>query len=430
MFVGACRLVALATLGAASLGCRQNVYIGDPIDRADHAMPDGPSVVPDAEPPDAEPPDANADADADVEPPYPWYLHAVGSKIFDSNDAEVHIRGISWWGMQAVQRVPEGLHRRTLESIVDQIDKLGFNLIRVPFSNDAVADGSMPMPLGGVDSLAANPDMAGLTSLEVLDKVIEAAFRHRIRVILDRYRFQFDDRSPPPAKWYSGADPESPGYPESRWIQDWVRLASRYAANPNMVGCDLHDEPAAPSTWGDGNPNTDFRLAAETAGNQILATNPNLVIVVEGVDVVNGETYWPGGNLLAAQASPVRLTSMRQLIYSIHEYGKSVKAQPWFADASYPDNLQGLWDHIWGYLVTTHVTPVVVGAFGDRKTEVAPADAAIDDAWRQKLMSYIAANQLGFVFWGLNPSAEGRPGLLQIDWETPDPEWSALLGIP
>src|SRR5437868_3791638 len=93
------RLVAWGMLTASLLlGCRENVYLGNPIGAEDHALPDG------------APADGPSDASADVpferdaasepEPPFPWYLHAVGSKILDSNDAVVHVRGISWSGMQ------------------------------------------------------------------------------------------------------------------------------------------------------------------------------------------------------------------------------------------------------------------------------------------------------------------------------------------
>ena len=53
-------------------------------------------------------------------------------------------------------------------------------------------------------------------------------------------------------------------------------LAQRYASNPAVIGADLHNEPHGSATWGDGNPATDWRLAAERAGNAILAANPEL----------------------------------------------------------------------------------------------------------------------------------------------------------
>jgi endoglucanase len=199
-----------------------------------------------------------------------------------------------------------------------------------------------------------------------------------------------------------------------------------------VVGCDLHDEPATPSTWGDGNPTADWRLAAQRAGNDILAANPNLVVLVEGIDVVGGQGYWAGGNLRAAQSSPVRLSHPEKLFYAVQDWGKSVNtSQPWFdVDAGFPNDLPMLWDDTWRYLVVNDVTPVVVVAFGDRGTDgVDPKIVAADAAWRGAITSYISSRQLSFVFWALNPSAEGRSGLLQVDWATPDPNWSMLLPL-
>lgn len=429
MFEGSERLVAWAILGAApALGCRHDVYLGDPISLGDRVVPEGgPGFDSSVDAP------SPADAPGDSGPAYPWYLHTLGSKILDSNDAVVQLRGVNWAGMETSTRVPDGLHRRTVESLVAQIEALGFNFIRIPISSESVSPASMPRSFG-TDPLAANPDLAGLGSLAILDRIVDAAFRHHLRVILDHYRFQADDQGPPPATWYSGNSPDSPigRFPESQWIQDWVTLATHYLDKPNMVGCDLHDEPATPSTWGDGNPNTDWRLAAERAGNAILATNPNLVILVEGIDVVNGQTYWAGGNLSAAGSSPVRLTPRNKLVYSIHDYGKSVNnTQPWFASSNYPNNLAPLWDATWGYLVTSDSGAVVVGAFSDREKQpgLPPDLVAADQAWRSALTQYIGANEIGYALWALNPSAEGKTGLLQPDWQTPDPAWSMLLQL-
>jgi endoglucanase len=407
----AARLVAWIALAGVG-GCRENVYLGNPIGLQDHLVPEGGPT--DAPPP---PPDG---------PPFPWYLHTRGSKILDSNDGVVALRGINWAGMQGLLRVPDGLHARTIESFVQQIQDLGFNLIRIPVSSESIQPNSMPTAITMTDPLLANPDLAGSTSLQVLDAIINAAYQHRIRVILDRYRFRAGDTGPPPPTWYSNA------FPQTQWMSDWTMLATRYAKIPSMVGCDLHDEPGNPSTWGDGNVSTDWRAAAERTGNQILAVNPNLVIFIEGVEGTGGAAYWPGGNLRNAGNAPVQLTSPNKLIYSIHEYGKSINtAKPWFADPSYPNNLQSLWDANWGQLVQSDTTPVVIGAFADRKGDVTPDIADADQKWRDALMSYIATNQLGYVFWALNPSAEGKSGLLKAGWNQGlDPEWQSELKLP
>ena len=79
--------------------------------------------------------------------------------------------------------------------------------------------------------------------------------------------------------WYI---PGSTVYTQQAWINDWVALAQRYAGNPTVIGADLHNEPHGIATWGDGNPATDWRLAAEAAGNAILAANPELAHLRRG----------------------------------------------------------------------------------------------------------------------------------------------------
>jgi endoglucanase len=402
-------------------GCRENVYLGTPIDRDDAALP----TI------DAGPHDAVVDA-----PPSPvrGYLHAQRSKIYDEAGNIVRLKGVNWGGMETDRLVPDGLHRRTIDSLLEQVAaELGFNLIRIPFSSASLDPSSRPMtPIfdsgPGISPVAANPDLEGLTSLEILDRIVESAATHGLWVILDRFRFTPDRSSP--GKWYSGEQPEDPtgGYPESKWIADWKMLAERYATHHNVVGFDLHEEPHNVG-WADGGPSTDWRAAAEKCGNEILSVNPKLLIVVEGVDKVNNFSYWSGGNLSLAFGNPVRLTPASQLLYSIHDYGRSVVDQPWFSDPTFPRNLQSLWDQTWGYLVKGDKYPVLVGSFGDQGMSAKVETIPFDNMWRDTLVPYMDLWQIGYAFWSINPSAEGKTGLLQPDWQTPDPDWSLRLQL-
>jgi endoglucanase len=68
-----------------------------------------------------------------------------------------------------------------------------------------------------------------------------------------------------------------------RWLARCRFLARRYAANPVVLGADLHNAPQGRATWGDGNPATDWRLAAKCGGNAIPALAP--------------QWYWWAGHL-------------------------------------------------------------------------------------------------------------------------------------
>ena len=191
-----------------------------------------------------------------------------------------------------------------------------------------------------------NPDLVGLSPLQILDNVINYAGSKGMRVILDRHRPTAAGQT---ALWYT------PAVSEASIIADWQMLAQRYAGNTTVIGADLFNEPHAEGTdpngtgacWGCGVQSRDWRLAAERIGNAILQTNPNWLIFVEGVSCLSGGVAnewdgipdpwqncdWWGGNLSAAIDQPVRLNVANRLVYAPHDYGISVfDRQVWFRD--------------------------------------------------------------------------------------------------
>jgi endoglucanase len=339
----------------------------------------------------------------------PNYLHAQGNQIVDSFGNQVILTGLNWFGMETENYAPHGLWARSLDSILDQIVELGFNTIRLPYSNQLFDPSSQP---NGIN-YDLNPDLEGLSGLEILDKVIAGAGQRGLKVILDRHRPNSHAQS---ELWYTAE------YDEARWIVDWVMLAERYAATDTVIGMDLHNEPHGPATWGSDDPATDWRLAAERAGNAILKVNPNLLIIVEGVEQYNGVWYWWGGNLLGVRDHPVRLDKPAQLVYSTHVYGPGVYPQAWFSDPSFPDNLPEIWDRQWGYLVKEGIAPVIVGEFGGRSV-----GEDKEGIWQRALVSYLRENNLSYVYWTLNPNSGDTGGILLDDWQSVDPAKEALL---
>lgn len=336
------------------------------------------------------------------------YLHTSGAQILDSSNQPVRITGVSWFGMETSNFAPHGLWTRSMSSMLDQIRDLGYNTIRVPFSNQLFNPGSTP---NGID-FNQNPDLVGLNGLQIMDKLIAGARSRGIRIILDRHRPDAGGQS---ELWYT------PAYPESRWISDWQMLATRYLNNDTVIGFDLHNEPHGSATWGDNNIATDWRLAAERAGNAVLAINPKLLIIVEGIERVGSDYYWWGGNLMAAGANPVRLNVPSQLVYSPHDYPASVYAQSWFYAANYPSNLTGIWESHWGYLKTSNTAPVLLGEFGTRN------QTSIDQQWFRTIADYIAAKGLSFTFWSWNPNSGDTGGILQDDWRSVNSDKQAIL---
>ena len=190
-----------------------------------------------------------------------------------------------------------------------------------------------------------------------------------------------------------------------------------------MIGADLHNEPHGAACWGCGDVARDWRLAAERAGNAILAVNPNWLIVVEGVESHGGQNYWWGGNLAGAGAAPVRLNVANRLVYSPHDYPASVYPQAWFSAPDYPTNLPAVWDAKWGYLHRAGVAPVLLGEFGTKLATLS------DQQWLTALASYLGTGVDGihWTFWSWNPNSGDTGGILKDDWQTIDQAKQAML---
>jgi endoglucanase len=339
----------------------------------------------------------------------PNYLHTEGYRLVDANGNQVILTGLNWFGLETESYAPHGLWARNLESMMDQIVELGFNTIRLPYSNQLFDPGSIPNSI----NYDLNPNLEGLSGLEIMDKVIAEAGERGLKVILDRHR---PDSHAQSELWYTAQ------YSEERWINDWIMLAERYSGNDTVIGADLHNEPHGPATWGSADPATDWRLAAERAGNAILEVNPNLLIIIQGVERVQNDWYWWGGNLSGARDDPVRLSLPDRLVYSTHVYGPGVYPQPWFSDPDFPENMPEIWDRHWGYLHKEDIAPVIVGEFGGRSVG---EDA--EGIWQRALVSYLRENNISYIYWTLNPNSGDTGGILLDDWQTVDPDKEDLL---
>ena len=302
--------------------------------------------------------------------------------------------------------------------MLDQVKTLGFNTLRVPFSNEMLRSDAVTSSI----NFAQNPDLQGLTPIQCLDKMVEYCGKIGLRVIFDRHSAKADGYLNEDV-WYI---PNDAYYTEQRWIEDWSMLAKRYANNPTVIGADLFNEPKRSATWGNSSAATDWNKAAERAGNAILAANPNWLIIVEGVEKYNNETTWWGGNLKGAAFFPVNLSVPNKLVYSSHEYPSSVYAQKWFSDPTYPNNLDEVWNANFGYLFQNQTAPMFIGEFGSK------LGSTSDQLWLDKFTDYmdgdlnldgtkdLASNQKGmsWTYWSLNPNSGDTGGILNDDWTT------------
>ncbi len=342
------------------------------------------------------------------------WLSTSGNQIVDAAGQSVQIAGVNWFGFESTNMSPDGLWARNYKDMMNQMVSLGFNTIRLPFSTDMLHSTAQANGINYAD----NPDLAGLTPLQVMDKIVDYAGQVGLKIILDHHRSDAGDGTSANGLWYDA------NHSQAEWISDWQMLAQRYADDPQVIGADLHNEPYN-GTWGDGGPN-DWAAAATAAGDAIGTVNPNWLIFVEGIGTYDGQSYWWGGNLMGVKDHPIVLDQPNKLVYSPHDYPDSVYAQPWFQGPDFPANLPAKFTQMWGYIYQDNIAPVYLGEFGTKLTD--PKDTP----WLQAITAYlggdfnndgtkdIPAGTTGpsWTFWSWNPNSGDTGGILNDDWTT------------
>ncbi|MBW4631883.1 MAG: glycoside hydrolase family 5 protein [Iphinoe sp. HA4291-MV1] len=335
------------------------------------------------------------------------------SQIVDAKGRVVLLRGINWFGMEVEGHVPHGLWVRDYKEMLAQIKSLGYNVIRLPYSVQALRS----KDIKGIDFyIGSNKDFQDKTPLEIMDIVIKEAQRQGLLILLDSHRLNDKVES---ELWYGD------GFTENDWINTWTLLAKRYKSYSNVIGADLWSEPHGRASWGTGDRATDWRLAAERAGNAILGVNPNWLIVVSGVEKnVPGQklsAHWWAGNLEGVRKYPVRLKIPRKLVYSPHEYYGSF--QPWFSEPTFPKNLYRRWEIGFNYIATQGIAPILIGEFGGYHVDTKSKEGI----WQRQFVDYIDKNKLSFTYWCWNPNSKGTGGILLDDWKNINTEKQKLL---
>jgi endoglucanase len=343
------------------------------------------------------------------------YWHTSGNQILDSNGNPVRIAGINWYGFETPDEIAHGLWAQDYHTIINDIAALGYNTIRIPFSNQMVETPIVPQNLAFTNNSGPiNTDLKGLNALQDLQKIVTAAGQDGLKVILDDHRSEAGESAEQDGLWYTST------YTSQDWVNDWSTLAKMFAGNPTVIGFDLRNEPHTPTgdtyaqgaTWGTGDTTTDVRLAYEQAGNAILAADPSALIFCEGISEypdasASGgyDTTWWGGDLQGVAQYPVVLSSPGHVVYSAHDYGPNLFQQAWFNSATTSASLDAVWNKYWGYIYTQGTAPVWVGEFGTDNTasDVSSTAAGSQGQWFSSLVSYLHGNQwMGWTYWALN----------------------------
>ncbi|KAJ3271782.1 hypothetical protein HDV01_006390 [Terramyces sp. JEL0728] len=342
-------------------------------------------------------------------------LSTSGNQIVDSANTPVHLHCAAWSGAHMQDFLTFGLEFQTVDYLVSLVKKAKFNCIRLEFSAQMVRDN----PIVKASLLKPNPSLVGQTAISIYQHIVDVLTANQIMVILDYHMMD--------AGWCCDPNDDNGLWYNHNWTEDQVHqqlatMVQLNAKNPWVIGVDLRNEirPALYyinifgkkvldifqtqyPTWGTGL-KTDWKAAAERMGNMVLGYNPNALIFVQGMFVLDSTmvTSILSGtadlqhlrcpqNLQGVFLQPVSLNVPNKVVYSVHSYDWFYNFKNW--NATTYEQWKDAVNADWGYLLQYY--PVWLGEFG---TNVYSQDGNV---WWGFLLRYIKETKVHWSVWEL-----------------------------
>ncbi|MGW3076095.1 glycoside hydrolase family 5 protein [Kitasatospora sp. NPDC001132] len=263
-------------------------------------------------------------------------LSTRGRYVVDANGDRFKLKAGNWAGAQGTwegsgdvndpannqagqvsHNIPLGLDRTPLTQILADFHGLGLNSMRLPFANALIHDTST-VPDAAV---AANPQLKGKTPLQVYDAVVAALTADGFAVILNNHTttYRFCCGLDGNERWNSSQSTE-------QWEADWLFMVQRYRTNKRVVGADLRNEVRRDTwdnpNWGWGDSHDEY-AAFEEAGNRILAADPDMLVIMEGINwsgIPTAITWHERPMLTPVRTLSNTLVRSDKLVYAAHFY--------------------------------------------------------------------------------------------------------------
>ncbi|HEX2927307.1 MAG TPA: cellulase family glycosylhydrolase [Ruminiclostridium sp.] len=397
------------------------------------------------------------------------WLHCVGDKIYDMNGKEVWLTGANWFGFNCSENVFHGAWydvKNILKSVADR----GIGFLRVPISTELLYSWMTGAP-NKVSSVTAsnnppytvvNPDFYDAAkdgpknSMEIFDIIMGYCKELGIKVMIDVHSPDANNSGHMYNIWY-GLETKTAGMiTTDKWIDTLAWLADKYKNDDTILAIDLKNEPHGKrgyaaetptdiAKWDNSTDENNWKYASEKCSKAILAKNPHLLIMVEGIEnypkTEKGYTFdtpdvwgasgdaapwygaWWGGNLRGVKDYPVNLGSLNsQIVYSPHDYGPSVYNQSWFdKDFTEQTLLDDYWYDSWAYIDDKGIAPLLIGEWGGFM------DGGKNQKWMTLLRDYMIKKHINHTFWCINPNSGDTGGLIGNDWATWDEEKYGFL---
>ncbi len=379
------------------------------------------------------------------------------AQVVDMNGNEVWMTGVNWFGYNVGSQVFDGAWSANVHDCLDLIADHGFNLLRVPMSTEILLQwkAGKPDPIIKLNEYK-NPELTvegveggtPMYSFDIWNKVVEWCREDGIKIMMDVHCATTNSAGHNFPLWYDS------NFSEKDWLDALSWFADYYKDDDTVIAIDLKNEPHGKkdegsfAKWDGSTDANNWRYAAEKGAKACLDKNPNLLIMVEGIEVYPktekgfdwnspstdyahyGESEyqpyygaWWGANFRGAREFPVNLGEHQsQLVYSPHDYGPEVYNQEWFylSDPSKTFTRETLlddyWRDTWAYLVEENIAPLLMGEWGgwvDEKHDKTGENVH----WMQELRDYMIDKRIHHTFWCFNENSSDTGGLVYDNFQ-------------
>ena len=358
-----------------------------------------------------------------------------------------------------------------MHSMLNQIADHGFNLLRVPMSTQIILQwknkgsdkgsgvGEVNMMVNAYENpeLTVEGGVSGegqytlMYSFDIWNKAVEWCRENGMKIMIDIHSATSASMGHQKPLWYDD------NFSEDDWLEALEWFTEYYKDDDTIIAIDLKNEPHGKpeegtfAKWDDSKDKNNWKYAAEKGAMACLKHNPNLLIMIEGVecypDFEKGADWstpavdyahydepslifgaWWGGNLRGVKDHPVDIGQYnKQIVYSPHDYGPLVWSQKWFYmdDPSKTFDRQSLlddyWYDTWAYLIEEQKYPLLMGEWGgfiDKEHD----PTGENKHWMQELRDYMIDKHIHHTFWCFNENSGDTGGLVYDDFGKWDEE--------
>ena len=390
-----------------------------------------------------------------------WLHVNENAEIVDMDGNPVWMTGCNWFGYNVGSQVFDGVWSRNMHECLNEIADHGFNLLRVPMSTQIILQwkNNEPDDMIKVNEWS-NPELTlegieGGTvkySFDIWNQAVKWCRENGIKIMIDIHCATTNSAGHNVPLWYDD------NYSTEDWLEALSWITEYYKDDDTIIAIDLKNEPHGEpngdpnstnfAKWDGSTDDNNWRYAAERGAAAVLEKNPNMLIVVEGIQVYpkfdegkdwtypyidyanygNSPYYgaWWGANFRGAIDYPVDLGEYQsQLVYSPHDYGPEVWEQDWF----YLDDdtktftretlLDDYWYDTWAYLVEENISPLLMGEWGGW-TDDEHDTTGENRHWLQELRDYMIDMHIHHTFWCFNENSSDTGGLVYnnfLEWD-------------